>query len=309
MKHEAEFEGEPVDMGPAQPSGPGVDLDGMRARPMRDEAPRGKSKGKGVDQGWFERMRTSITSDYGFQQGRKKPSAAPKKPEFSFLEIFYRHAVDKNGQERKLTMKERFQRGYQMGRWMADTALGKASAFGQRILNRGKYAAEPFDPLPAGDLEMNAEEGAKKFEEQVKQKEEKAHAQDEEPKAKDESFWKREDDRGPGSSASTDRVRVYPTQQDTSRQVGSERVGPERQVVRNDGPWPLDRPSARETPERKSLPAPEATKTKDAPAAPDKSKGEAASDRGRAAAHDLHERKAEAKSAKRKNTKDRDSER
>jgi hypothetical protein len=296
-------------MGPAQPSGPGVDLDGMRARPMRDEAPRGKSKGKGVDQGWFERMRTSITSDYGFQQGRKKPSVAPKKPEFSFLEIFYRHVVDKNGQERKLTMKERFQRGYQMGRWMADTALGKASALGQRLLNRGKYAAEPFDPLPAGDLEMNAEEDAKKFEEQVKQKEEKAHAQDEEPKAKDESFWKRDDDRGPGSSASTDRVRVYPTQQDTSRQVGSERVGPERQVVRNDGPWPLGRPSPRETAERKSLPAPEATKTKDAPATPDKSKGEAASDRGRAAAHDLHERKAEAKSAKRKNTKDRGSER
>jgi len=273
MKHEAEFDGEPVDMGPAQPSGPGVDLDGMRARPMRDEAPRGKSKGKGVDQGWFERMRTSITSDYGFQQGRKSPSAAPKKPEFSFLEIFYRHALDKNGQERKLTMKERFQRGYQMGRWMADTTLGKASALGQRLLNRGKYAAEPFDPLPAGDLDMNAEEGARKFEEQVRQKEDKSRSQDEDAKTKDESFWKREDDHGPGSSASNDTVRVYPTRQDTSRQVGSERVGPERQVVRNDGPWPLGRPSAGEMPERKSLPAPQSPKTKEAPSGSEKSKG------------------------------------
>lgn len=309
MKHEAEFEGEPVDMGPAQPKGPSIDLDGMRARPMQDEAPRSAAKGKGVDQGWFERMRTSITSDYGFQKGRKKAPAAIKKPEFSFLEIFYRYTADKNGQERKLSMKERFQRGYQMGRWMVDNGLGKAGALTQRILKRGKYAPEPFDPLPAGDLEMDAEKDSKSFEDQMAKGEAKSKA--EEPKQEEEqTFWKREDDRGPGSSASTDRVRVYPTQHDTRRQVGSERVGPERQVERNDGPWPLDRPSAKEMPERKSLPAPEVSQVKaEGSASSAKSKGEAASDRGRAAARDVHERKTEAKAAARNNAKDRGTER
>lgn len=300
MKHEAEFEGEAVDMGPAQSKGPNVDLDGMRARPMQEDEPRSKAKGKGADQGWFERMRTAITSDYGFQKGRRKAPAPVKKPEFSFLEIFYRYAADKNGQERKLSMKERFLRGYQMGQWMMDNGLGKAGALAQRLFKRGKYAPEPFDPLPAGDLEMNAEEDSKKFEEQMAKGEAKSRAQQEKPE-EETTFWKREDERGPGSSASNDRVRVYPTQHDTRRQVGSERVGPERQVVRNDGPWPLDRPSAKEMPERKSLPKPAEAKSKDATATPEvKSKGEAASDRGRAAAHEVHERKSQARAAARK---------
>jgi len=264
--------------------------------------------------GFFLRLRERLSrsSVLGFQEQRKRKNALEQKPTFSLLEIFYRH-VEENGQRRRLTIKERFLRGYQMGNHLMNTVgVGIKNAYGFLRTSIGGDPDE-INPLPGekGRLNINGDRDQKKHEEEA--------ARTGRDDAGDRSGREGQEAQT-GTSVGRARTggdwRVMIDPEDLSNRIGSDHVGPERQVRRNDDPWPLDKPRQDRSSETRKLAGPEQPRQVSGPTRPRKiagperpaqitdqrGKGEAAAERGRAAAHELAARKA-AEAAARKAAK------
>lgn len=277
-----------------------------RVRPMEDETALVEEAGP------FKRLRERLTrsSLLGFQEQRKKKSPIDQKPDFSLLEIFYRY-TEENGQPRKLTVKERFLRGFQMGNHISSTiGTGAKNAWGY-VFARDAYDPTEINPLPGerGRLEINPGQDQKKNEEEAAKPENQEQMDRDERSSRDRDQAKAGSGARTGAAASD--VRVFVDPEDTSNRVASNHVGPERQVRHDTGAWPIDKPR----PERaapRALDAPDRPAQVEGPATPrrvagperpamitdQRKRAEDASDRGRAAAHDLAARKAAEKAAR-----------
>ena len=201
-----------------------VNLDNLKARPMDKDK---KKTAADPEVGFFQRWAMGWSSDaaLGFQTGNRKNGRAPRveNPGYSFLEIFYREEETQNGPRRR-SIKERWMRGYNLGRYGVDKAINNFADVAGNILDRRKYKPDSFTPLQAGDFAGGARptpaEDAARFEDAMKDEKERQ----ERPTRMDY---------GPEKGASTDRVHIYINPDQSDRAVGSNHVGPERQLRQN----------------------------------------------------------------------------
>lgn len=239
-----------------------------------------------------------------FQKQRKKPV---EKPDFTFIEIFWRWAPNADGTSKKLSLRERWNRGVQLADWWAHKARKGIEALVDKL--RGD---EEYDPMNMGKGGGGGEFKPADAEEVLRDRE-THRARAEEAEARVERMGP--DSRGvPGREG----MRVQFTPDRPENRIESDYVGPERQMRRNDDPWPLPAPEGRNdatgaSPEQdkgpgqvtgpaplKALPAPETARSQDAAqeTTGDSGRGAAAAEKGRAAAQVKAERKAQSRKSR-----------
>jgi hypothetical protein len=151
------------------------------------------------------------------------PDAPLEHPGFGLIEVFWRHAPDKDGHYKKLSISERFERGMKLADYYSDK-------FSHWLKNR----EAPSNPNEA-DMALDMPSMRSSDDEQ-----------DEPGDGRDNSSKSHEDEPKVHRMNEPSSVRIFINPGDTEHMVGSEHIGPEHQVSLNRDPWPLDKPSERE---------------------------------------------------------------